>query len=226
MVMNPEDENLKDGVADDGSGAPTGGSEDGSVAPQTDWEALLEEERNKTEQWKTAALKAKRQLKEHKPDPANPDEPVTETEEEKITRIATEVAHKAVSIKTEDSILAEKVKDPKQRALVKHYLENRIVRTGTSEEALTSDIEFAIAAANSKKNAIRASELERAIVNDSRGAPSSGPSADRGVERKTHQWTPDQEKELEKRARQLKIDPEKFKADAWKNRSRTNVATS
>ena len=222
--MNPEDENLKDGVEANGSGAPTSGSENDSAAPQN-WEKLLEEERTKTEQWKTAALKSKRQLRDRKPEGSIEDvEP--ETEEERITRIATEVAHKAVSIKTEDSILAEKVKDPKKRELVKHYLENRIVRTGTSEEALASDIDFAISAANSKENAIKASELERAIINDSRGAPSSGPNADRGVERKPHQWTPDQEKDLERRARQLKLDPEKFKADAWKNRSRTNVATS
>lgn len=222
--MNPEDKNLEDGVETDGSGAPTSGSENDSAAPQN-WEKLLEEERTKTEQWKTAALKSKRQLRDRKPEGSIEDvEP--ETEEERITRIATEVAHKAVSIKTEDSILAEKVKDPKKRELVKHYLENRIVRTGTSEEALASDIDFAISAANSKENAIKASELERAIINDSRGAPSSGPNADRGVERKPHQWTPDQEKDLERRARQLKLDPEKFKADAWKNRSRTNVATS
>ncbi len=223
--MNPEDKNLEDGVEATDPSAPADGSQNDSAAPQNDWEKLLEEERVKTDQWKTAALKAKRQLRDRKPEGSIEDvEP--ETEEERITRIATEVAHKAVSIKTEDSILAEKVKDPKQRELVKHYLEHRIVRTGTSEEALASDIDFAISAANSKKNAIKASELERAIINDSRGAPSSGPNADRGVERKPHQWTPDQEKDLERRARQLKLDPEKFKADAWKNRSRTNVATS
>lgn len=221
--MDPE--NPEEAVQIDRSAAD-GGSNDDSAAPQNDWEKLLEEERAKTEQWKTAALKSKRQLRERRPEGSVEDIAETETEDDKITRIATEVAHKAVSIKTEESILAEKVKDPKERELVKHYLANRIVRTGTSEEALTSDIDFAISAANSKKNAIKASELERAIVNDSRAPASSGPNADRGVERKSHQWTADQEKDLEKRARQLKLDPDKFKADAWKNRSRTNVANS
>ena len=121
-------------------------------------------------------------------------------------------------------MLKAKVSDPEQRKLVKHYLENRVIRTGTSEEALEADIDFAINAATSKKTALENAELKRLAANDSRGTPAAGSSADRGVERKAYQWSPEQEKALEAKAEVLRIDPEKFKTDSWNNTKRTNVA--
>jgi len=160
-------------------------------------------------------LKNKRLLKE-KPDGT------PEDEDQRITRIAAEVSSRVVTTVTEDSLLKAKVTDPEQRKVVKFLLENRIKRTGTSEEALETDIEDAINLANSKKAVIDNKELKRALANDSRVTPEAGSGADRGVERKPHQWTPEQEKILTEKAKALRIDPAKFLADSWANRSRTS----
>ena len=218
----------EDAVQKDPSAAE-GGIENESAAPQTDWKALYEKEqeahRNSSEkeaQWKEAALKNKRLLKERTQ--VETTEPEVETEDERVSRLASEVSRRVVTTVTEDSLLKSKVTDPEQRRLVKFYLENRIQRTGTSEEALESDIEFAISAANSKKVAIENKELKRLQANDSRVTPAAGSTADRGVERKPHQWSADQEKILTEKARALRIDPAKFLKDSWDNRSRTHVA--
>lgn len=206
-----------DGVGELDQSAPAGGGQDESAAPQTnEYKALYEEEVKKSAEWKEAALKNKRLAKE-----AKTDIPVDETEDDKITRLAAQVSEKVVTTVTEDSLLKSKIADPEQRKLVKHYLENRIKRTGTSEEALESDIDTALILATGKKALLDNKELKRAIQNDPRGTPAAGSGADRGVERKPHQWTPDQEKALEVKAKALRIDPEKFKTDSWNNRSRT-----
>jgi hypothetical protein len=212
-------EAAQDGVETKDPSAPEGVSEEESAAHQTDYKALYDEEVKKAEQWKEAALKNKRLAKEAKTETS-----ADETEDEKITRLASKVSERVVTTVTEDSLLKNKITDPEQRKLVKFYLENKIVRTGTSEEALERDIQDAIDFANSKKNAIKSKELERVINNDSRVTPAAGSSADRGVERKPYQWTPEQAKALEQKAKDLRLDPEKFKTEAWNNRSRTNVA--
>lgn len=209
-----------DGVEEIDQSAPAGEGEQAPAALQeTDWKKLYESETEKSAQWKEAALKNKRLAKE-----AKIETPIDETEDDKITRLASQVSERVVTTVTEDSLLKNKVTDPEQRKLVKFYLENKIVRTGTSEEALESDIETALILANGKKATIENSELKRTIANDSRVAPAAGSSADRGVERKPYQWTPEQAKLLEEKARALRIDPEKFKTDSWNNRTRTHVA--
>lgn len=212
-----------DGVEEIDQSAPAGGGEEESAAPQTDYKALLEKEIEEKEQWKEAALINKRKLK--KTDSAEEAPEIqNETEDERIERMAHAVSAKVVTTVTEDSLLKNKIADPEQRKLVKFYLENKIVRTGTSEEALESDIETALILASGKKAIIENKELKRMQANDSRVTPAAGSSADRGVERKPHQWTPEQAKMLEEKARALRIDPEKFKIDSWNNRSRTHVA--
>lgn len=207
----------EDGVETKDQSAPAGESEESSAALQnTDYKALYEEESKKTAQWKEAALKNKRLAKESKSEISE-----AETEDERITRIASLAASQAVKVVTEDSLLKSKIQDPEQRKLVKHYLENRIVRTGTSEEALENDIAEALALAEGKKALIEVKELKRVLSNDSRVTPAAGSNADRGVERKPHQWTPDQEKILMQKAKDLRIDPQKFLTDSWNNRSRT-----
>lgn len=192
-----------------------GGSQEGSAAPQDNYKALYEEEVEKSKQWKEVALKNKRLAKEARIEPSD------ETEDDRVTRLASEVSARVVTTVTEDSLLRSRIQDPEQRKLVKFYLENKIIRTGTSEEALEADLETALILATGKKAIVENAELKRMQANDSRVSPSAGSSADRGVERKSHEWSPEQEKVLEQKAKDLRIDPEKFKADAWKNRART-----
>lgn len=210
-----------DGVEDIDQSAPAGGGQEESAAPQTDYKALLEKEIAEKEQWKESALKNKRLLKKTEPIEETPDTG-NETEDERIERMAHAVSAKVVTTVTEDSLLKSKITDPEQRKLVKFYLENKLVRTGTSEEALESDIETALILATGKKAIVENAELKRMKANDSRVAPAAGSSVDRGVERKAHQWSPEQEKILTQKAKDLRIDPQKFLTDSWNNRSRTS----
>lgn len=210
-----------DGVEDIDQSAPAGGGQEESAAPQTDYKALLEKEIAEKEQWKESALKNKRLLKKTEPIEETSDTG-NETEDERIERMAHAVSAKVVTTVTEDSLLKSKITDPEQRKLVKFYLENKLVRTGTSEEALESDIETALILATGKKAIVENAELKRMKANDSRVAPAAGSSVDRGVERKAHQWSPEQEKILTQKAKDLRIDPQKFLTDSWNNRSRTS----
>lgn len=218
----------EEGVEAIDQSAPAGGSEEESAASQTeetDYKALYEEEVEKSEQWKEAALKNKRLAKEAR---GTTETSANETEDERVTRLASAVSTRVVATVTEDSLLKSKVSNPEERKLIKFYLENKLKRTGTSEEALEADIDTAIILARGKKAIIDNAEIKRTLANDSRVAATAGSSADRGVDRKPYEWTSEQEAILEKRWKSIpptyRGDLESFKKNAWANRSKTNVA--
>lgn len=221
------DENLDAGVESEvGSDLDTGVEEktlvsSAEVEDTTDWKAVAEAEAIKAENYKTA-LTQKRQLR-------NTPLPVIEEDEDKpITRKELEELLQStvvplVSASKEDTLLSSKITDPAKRAYVKQLLDTRIVRTGTSDEALSSDIDAALAIADSHKKDKVISELQRAAANRPQ-TPSAGSSNEAVVEQKQHKWTAEQARELDKKAQALGVDPEKFKKDAWTNRTRTNTA--
>lgn len=217
------DETIDAGVETEeviGSDDSQGVEEEGSVRsaePEdtTDWKAIAEN-------YKTA-LTQKRQLR-NTPAPIideqdDEDAPLTRKD---LERIIQSTVVPLVTTSKEDSLLNQKVTDPAKRAYVKQLLESRIVRTGTSEEAVSSDIEAAIAIADSQKKDKTISELRRA-VNNRPQTPSAGSSTEAPVEQKQHKWTAEQSRALEAKARNLGVDPEKFKRDAWANQKTTKT---
>lgn len=179
----------------------------------TDWEAIANN-------YKTA-LTQKRQLRKP-PAPVieeevDEDKPLTRREFQELLQ-STVVP--LVSASKEESILLNKVADPAKRAYVRQLLESRIVRTGTSDQDVTNDIEAALAIADSQKKDKTITELKRA-ANNRPHAPSAGSSSEKPLEQKSHKWTAEQARSLEQKAQNLGLDPEKFKKDAWENQKRT-----
>lgn len=198
-------------VVENEDGGATGHEQD-----DTDWKTIAEN-------YKTA-LTQKRQLR-------NTPSPVIETEDDEdkpltrreFTELLQSTVVPLVSASKEDTLLSNRITDPAKRAYVKQLLDSRIVRTGTSDEALSSDIDAALAIADSHKKDKTIAELKRAAANKPQ-APSAGSSNEAPMEQKQHKWTADQARELDRKAQALGVDPEKFKKDAWTNRTRTNTA--
>lgn len=215
-VLGAEDETVVDTTTSDG------GEKD-----DTDWKALAEAAEERAENYKKAFTQKREFVKANQtthPDDENDDKPLTRREFEQLLQ-STVVPLVATS--KEDDLLKEKISDPAKRAYVRQILNSRIVRTGTSDTALASDIKAALAIADSDRNEKTISELKRAAANKPK-SPSAGSSSEPSVEQKAYKWTEAEARELEKRAAQLseggmKIDPEKFKKDAWENRKRTRV---
>lgn len=205
------------------SGVEAGESE----APQTeqdgtDWKAIAEAEAEKAKNYKLA-LTQKRQFR-NTPIPVieeeiDEDKPLTRRE---FTELLHSTVVPLVTTSKEDDLLKSKVTDPAKRAYVKQLLETRIVRTGTSDTDITSDIEEAIWMADRKKVLKQNEELRRTANNRPR-SPSAGSSSEAPLEQKAYKWTAEQARELERRAKELNIDPEKFKKNAWDNTKRTRT---
>lgn len=216
------DETNEAGVEAEESRAPeTDGVEaEGSVSSadaqdDTNWEEIANNYK--------AALQQKRQLRNHVPTPEleeqDDSKPLTRKD---IEEIISQKVVPLVSTSKEDMLLTQKISDPSKREYVKQLLATRIVRTGTSEEDIKADIEDAIAMADRKKTDKTIAELRRA-ANNRPQAPSAGSSSDSAPEQKQYKWTKEQASALEKKARQLNVDPEKFKKDVWENQSKTKV---
>lgn len=220
-------ENENAGVEDVGGTADEQELKEESGAPQTDqddtnWQAIAEKERERAENYKLA-LTQKRQLRKAPPQPEIEDEdddkPITRKELENLLR--TEVVPLVASSK-EDNLLLQKVSNPAKRAFVKQLLETRVVRTGTSDSDILDDIDAALAIADSKKKDKTIAELARAAQNKP-PLPSAGSSEEKPLEQKPYKLSPEVAQMLEKRAKGLGVDPEKFKADFYKNQGRTKV---
>lgn len=181
----------------------------------TDWKAIAEN-------YKTA-LTQKRQLIKHTPAPIieeeeDEDRPVTLKDLKAFQQSTVAI----VSESKEDTLLAEKIPDPAKRAFVKQLLESRIVRTGTSDSDIANDIEDALSMADRKKTAKTIEELKR-VANNRPSAPAAGSSSEKLLEKKAYAWTAAEAQALETRAKQLNLDPEKFKKDAWANKKTTRA---
>jgi hypothetical protein len=223
------DETVDAGVETDelGSELETGVETDDTVSSaesqdNTDWKAIAEAEREKAKNYKNA-LDQKRQLRtQATPSPEeenDEDAPLTRKDLRSLLR---EEVVPLVSASKEDTLLSQKITDPSKRDYVRQLLETRIVRTGTSDEDIANDIEAAIAIADSKKKDKTIAELKRAAINKPQ-APSAGSSEERPLEQKAYKWTAEQTRALEAKARNLGVDPEKFKKDAWDNQKKTRV---
>lgn len=121
-----------------------------------------------------------------------------------------------------DSILASVVTDPTKRAYVKDLYEHRIQRTGTSEETIRADLETALDLADSKKLRKENSEIKRMNENNRTYIPPNGGGGGGGGggtrTTKAHEWTPQQEEVLERRAQSIGLQGEaveKYKEKAW-----------
>lgn len=211
-VMGSDDQQ----VVENKDGGATGHEQD-----DTDWKAIAEVEAKKAENYKNA-LTQKRQLR-------NTLAPILEEDEEKpLTRkeleeILQSTVVPLVSASKEDSLLSSKITEPTKRAYVKQILETRIVRTGTSDDALSSDIEAAIAIADSHKKDKTISELRRAATNRPQ-TPSAGSSTDVPVEQKTsNKLSAEQNRLLDTKADQLGIPREEFKKRFLDNAKKTRI---
>jgi len=197
---------------------------DGGTEDATDWEAIALKERERAENYKKAFTQKREFVRAGNttsPDiEEDEDKPLTRKE---FTELLQSTVVPLVSASKEDSILANKITDPAKRAYVKQLLESRIVRTGTSDADISSDIEAALAIADSHKKDTTITELKR-VANNRPQSPSAGSSSEAPLEQKSHKWTAEQARALDAKAQALGVDPEQFKKRAWDNRKTTGTA--
>lgn len=190
---------------------------------EPDWGEMvrLERERNdkltqERDNYKEGLLSAKRREKIQKREQdAEDDEGGDKIA--KAVREALEPVLSTIQGSKVDQILASAVTDPSKREYVKSLYQNRIQRTGTSEEAIRSDIQAALALANASKFAKENEELKRMQDNRTYIPPNGGSGAgDKGAMQKAHKWSAEQERALEARALANGIqDVEKYKELTW-----------
>lgn len=189
------------------AGAPA--AEEGEV----DWKAVAIKEKERAENYKKAFTQ-KRQFVKAKEE---------ETEEDENTPITrkdlAQILTPALTENKVDTVLLELVKDPAKREAVRLIYENRVRQTGTSDEAIRSDIDAALSIAEAPRLRKVSSELTRK-TNMQTTPPLSGSSADHGAVVKNHQFSQDQIKSLTATALRIGADPTKFIENAWKNQSR------
>lgn len=221
---------LDAGVDEEAGGAAgedTGVEEQESVSSadsedDTDWKA--EAERLEAELGQTAeerdnykiALDQKRQLRKERQKAEESDN--DDTRPATVADVARIVDSKEAA-KSVDAVLADLVKDPNKRAVVKLNYENRVRQTGTSDAAIRADIDTAIDVTEAKKLRKTNSELARAN-REGRTTPMNGSSSDRDTVTKDHKFSPDQVKDLTDRAKRMSVDPAKFISQAWKNQQK------
>ena len=112
---------------------------------------------------------------------------------------------KTTSIKpTVESILDSLTSNQKEKELIKWYYDNRIVKSGTSDNDVRSDLEDAMAMANKKKILKQNEELKIAAKNKSQISNMPDSSGGDEVEVKTSKWTKEQIADLKKRG----LDPD------------------
>lgn len=193
-------------VSDSGASAE---SED-----STDYKALYEKEVTEKENYKNA-LTQKRQLR-NKPEVEETEE---EDEDKPLTRKDLQQILTPALAQTKVDTALESITDPEKRKLVKFFYENRIRQTGTSDVAIKQDIDAALAIVDAPRLRKVSSELTR--KNNMQNTPQmSGSNADRGVDKKNHQFSEAQVKALTESARRLGADPQKFIEQTWKNQAK------
>lgn len=214
---------------DGGAAIDTGVEEDESLSSEDsdddtadveedepDWKAIAEQERVKAENYKKA-LTQKRQLRKQAPKVEEPEENDFEEDEDDESR---PITLKDLEIrdakKTVDSTLSELVKDPEKRKLVKLYYDTRIRQTGTSDDAIRSDLETALDLADVKHLRKTNKEIARTISQD-KTPPLGGSGSDRSPAPKGHKFSDEQVRTLTETAKRIGADPKKFIADAYKN---------
>ena len=206
-----------------GSDADTGVKKDSeSSAQEPDWKAIAEKERGEKEHYKKALTQKRQFLNKEPIDEVevedNDDKPLTRKD---IRSILQEEVVPVITSNKEDQLLASKITDPAKREAVKAILENSIRRTGTSEQAISSDIDKALAIADSHKLRVVNSELSRKIENKPTDKSTEGGSNEKDIE--VDKIDPQLKKSLEDRAKFLKVDPKKFVNDYIQNRKRTST---
>lgn len=213
-------ENEEAGVKEDAQGAPletevekVDSEASAEQEDSTDYKAELEKVTTERDNYKNA-LTQKRQLR-NKPE-------VEETEEEDdkpLTRKDLEKILTPALAQTKVDTALESITDPEKRKLVKFYYENRIRQTGTNDVAIKQDIDAALAIVDAPRLRKVSSELTR--KNNMQNTPQmSGSNADRGVDKKNHQFSETQIKALTETARRLGADPQKFIEQTWKNQAK------
>lgn len=213
----------KAGVEAEGSGAPlnTEVEKDGSGASaeqkdETDYKSLLQEALEREQNYKTALQQKKAFVKQNKEVVEESDDEDAPLTRKDLKRVLREEITPVIAENKVETLLKEIVKDPSKRELTKHYYENRIRQTGTSDDAIRSDIQESLDLIDSKVNRKKITEIAR--VNMQQKQPVLGGSAaDRGVEVKNHKFSDEQVKNLQEKAKALGADPKKFVEDAWKN---------
>lgn len=223
MADNNEDVN-KDSTASESTQEVNIESEAASAHIEPDWKELLRLEQDRSnklseerDNYKEGLLSAKRREKIQKKEQESEDDG-DEDKIKKAVREALEPVMSTIQTTKVDQILVSVVTDPSKREYVKSLLNNRIQRTGNSEEAIRSDIEAALALANASKFAKENEELKRMQDNRTYIPPNAGGgAADKGPTQKVHKWTAEQERALEARAFANGIqDVEKYKEITWK----------
>jgi len=210
-IIDQEGSDLDAGVKKEG---------EGSELPEdnTDYKSLYEKEVEISNNYKTA-LKQKRQLR-------NKDEELEEDEQDDeapvtlgtLKKVIQDTVLPSITTNREQSILEQRITNPEKRKLVKFYLDNRIVRTGTSDDSISNDIDTALAIADSKKIKIENEELKRANANKGQTVRTTGSGQGGGeMEVPTHKFSKEQEQALTAKAKTLGIDPKIYIAKAWKN---------
>lgn len=178
----------------------------------TDYKALYEKAEEEKENYKKA-LTQKRQLRN------KPEVEVIDEDDKPLTRKDLESILTPALAQTKIDTALESITDPEKRKLVKFYYENRIRQTGTSDIAIKQDVEAALAIVDAPRLRKISSELTRKT--NMQTTPSmSGSNADRGVDKKNHQFSEAQVKNLTETARRLGAEPTKFIEQTWKNQTK------
>lgn len=187
----------------------------------TDWKAEfdrvqadLEKTEGERDNYKTA-LNQKRGLRKKAPTPVVETEEDDSDDDENRPATLADIRKERAQEKV-DATLATMVSDPDKRKLVRLYYDTRIRQTGTSDDAIRSDIDAALAIAEAPKLRKTSKELERAAQRDTT-PPLGGSGSDRGKDKQNHKFSADQVKVLTDKAKQLGQDPTKFIEQAWKN---------
>lgn len=184
----------------------------------TDWKALYEGAAEERDNYKTA-LTQKRGLRKTAPESAVEIDEDEDDDSKPLTRgemrqmLQDEVVPIVAQGKV-DTALTSMVADPEKRKLVKLYYDTRIRQTGTSDDAIRSDIQAAIAIADGQKLRKASAEIDRAN-NNSRALPTGGPSADRGLPSKEHAFSKEQVARLTEQAKAIGADPATFIKKTW-----------
>lgn len=190
-------------------------------APQEpDWKAIALKETEKAENYKKALLQ-KRQLRNVKPA-----EEVVEDDDKPLTRrdireIIQDSVVPALAQNKEEQLLSSKISDPNKREAVRAILDSSIKRTGTSDQEILSDIDKALAIADSHKLRVVNAELVRKTENKPATTVTSGSSSEKEID--VTNLAPEIKMALEKRADLLKIPRDKFIAQYIENRKKTSV---
>lgn len=213
------------GVDENGEGAVTEQElNDDARAPEdqqdgTDWEAIAKKAIEDRDNYKTAltqkrGLRKKPQVSEEEADEEDDDDkPLTRRE---MREMLQEEVIPVVAQGKVDTALTSMVKDPAKRKLVKLYYDTRIRQTGTSDDAIRSDVQAAIAIADSHKLRNASAEIDR-VHNTERALPANGSGSDRGLPMKEHGFSKEQVAQLTEQAKGLGADPAVFIKKTWDN---------